>query len=425
MSPFDVIVVGAGIAGLSAACVLTERNKRVAVVEARPRVGGRIYSEGISGPDLSIELGAEFIHGKPPELLQLVAEAGKTLFELDGDFLCYSGGRLEPCDEEERPVDLADLPREQDCTFAEWLAQKNLPPEIMRSIAFRIEGFNAADVEKIGTASLAKQEESSDAIEGNRLFRLEGCYSSIVEHLCKKFTEAGGELFLSTVVQAIRWRPGTVVIDARSSDHGGQLHFEGRQSIVTLPLGVLQAKSVYFDPVPVDIMHAANQLAMGPVKRIVFLFRERFWAGLYPSASFMFSEHDLPAVWWTPHPKTVPMLTGWIGGPRALQAAIVTEKDFFRRSIGTLAELFAVPAAEIESQLVSWHTHDWQQDPFSRGAYSYVPKNAMWASSAMTHPVEQTLYFAGEHTDITGQWGTVHGALCSGLRAARQINNGL
>jgi monoamine oxidase len=424
MSSFDVLVIGAGIAGLSAACVLAESNKRVAVIEARPRVGGRIYSQQISDCNLSIEFGAEFIHGKPPELLHLVSQAGKTFFELDGDSLSFSGDRLKLRDSEGISSVLEDLPKDQDYTFAEWIAEKKLPPEIAHSTAFYVEGFNAADIRRIGTAALAKQQESSDAIEGNRLFRLEESYSNIVEYLREKFAKTGGELFLSTVVKAIRWRRGAVVIDANSGKDGGQLHFEGKQSIITLPLGILQEGSVHFDPVPKDIIDAAKQLAMGSAKRIVFLFRERFWARFYPHAGFIFSEHDLPAVWWTPHPKTVPMLTGWIGGPHAKESVITNDQTFVRKSIGTLAKLFACPEEEIESQLISWHTHDWEQDPFSRGAYSYVPQNAMSASLMMTNPVEQTLFFAGEHTD-TGHWGTVHGALNSGLRAAHQVNNRL
>jgi monoamine oxidase len=86
-----------------------------------------------------------------------------------------------------------------------------------------------------------------------------------------------------------------------------------------------------------------------------------------------------------------------------------------------ISKLFALPEKELRALLVSWHMHDWQSDPFSLGAYSYAPKGALNASEAMAQPVEGTLFFAGEHTDTSGHWGTVHGALRSGLRAARQI----
>jgi monoamine oxidase len=65
--------------------------------------------------------------------------------------------------------------------------------------------------------------------------------------------------------------------------------------------------------------------------------------------------------------------------------------------------------------------HDWQADPFARGAYSYVPAGAADASLHLSYPVDGTLFFAGEHTDTSGHWGTVHAALRSGLRAAEQL----
>ena len=90
----DVVVVGAGIAGLAAARTLAEKGLRVTLLEARDRVGGRIYSVPAAEGGLPVELGAEFIHGLPPELINLVDEAGLTRFELDGDTLCYRDGKL-------------------------------------------------------------------------------------------------------------------------------------------------------------------------------------------------------------------------------------------------------------------------------------------------------------------------------------------
>jgi monoamine oxidase len=117
------------------------------------------------------------------------------------------------------------------------------------------------------------------------------------------------------------------------------------------------------------------------------------------------------------------MLTGWIGGPRAQQPSVAKEEDLLRASTSTLAEIFSLSLEELHHRLVSWHTHDWQQDPFSQGAYCYVPKGSLNASSCLAEPVENTLFFAGEHTDVTGHWGTVHGALRSGFRAATQVDS--
>jgi monoamine oxidase len=89
----------------------------------------------------------------------------------------------------------------------------------------------------------------------------------------------------------------------------------------------------------------------------------------------------------------------------------------------SLERIFSLPAEGLGTELLGWHTHDWQLDPYSRGAYSYAPKGASEASALLATPVEGTLFFAGEHTDTTGHPGTVHGALRSGLRAAAQVLN--
>ena len=120
------------------------------------------------------------------------------------------------------------------------------------------------------------------------------------------------------------------------------------------------------------------------------------------------------------------MLTAWIGGPKAAElrrsmAAGSEPLALPRRCLATLARLFELSFAELQSLLLSWYEHDWSADPYSRGAYSYVPAGALDAPAKLTEPVEETLYFAGEHTDITGHWGTVHAAIASGTRAAEQI----
>jgi monoamine oxidase len=86
-----------------------------------------------------------------------------------------------------------------------------------------------------------------------------------------------------------------------------------------------------------------------------------------------------------------------------------------------LSMAFGMSERDLARRVTSWHAHDWSADEHARGAYSYVPAGALDASDKMTIPVARTLYFAGEHTDTSGHWGTVHGALHSGLRAARQI----
>jgi monoamine oxidase len=164
---------------------------------------------------------------------------------------------------------------------------------------------------------------------------------------------------------------------------------------------------------------------MGPVRRFTLLFHERWWAThdevKLPKLSFLFAHDAMPPVWWTAHPWKTRTLTGWIGGPRSAAFDQFTREQVGDSACRELAKIFALPLSFLRNQLVCCATHDWQTDPLTCGAYSYVPAGSLDAVLKMATPVLDTLYFAGEHTDLTGHWGTVHAALRSGVRAARQV----
>jgi monoamine oxidase len=125
-------------------------------------------------------------------------------------------------------------------------------------------------------------------------------------------------------------------------------------------------------------------------------------------------------------PHESPTLTGWAGGPKAerLLRLVTPEGDagaLLDQCLTTLAKIFTRSVVDIRQMLLSWHMHNWQSDDYARGAYSYVPAGALDAPEKMSQPVEETLYFAGEHTDTSANWGTVHAALATGVSAARQV----
>jgi hypothetical protein len=185
---------------------------------------------------------------------------------------------------------------------------------------------------------------------------------------------------------------------------------------------VLQSGHVAISPKPELIFEAAAQLRMGQARRFTLLFRERFWEHLSPQPalhelSFLFAFSEMPPVWWTPHPEASHSITGWVGGPHSAAFAGMDAEELGRKACTTLAKIFGVEENRILELLCDCYTHDWQADRFSFGAYSYVATGGLSASRQMTVPVAETLFFAGEHTDVTGNWGTVHAAMRSGLRA--------
>jgi len=133
--------------------------------------------------------------------------------------------------------------------------------------------------------------------------------------------------------------------------------------------------------------------------------------------SFLFTD-TLPGVWWTRSPSAAPVLTAWIGGSRTSE---VNPEDLVSKALNCLSQTFDISRDSMQALLSSSHFHDWNHDPFALGAYSYAQMEGIAGSASLSQPINSTLFIAGEHTDITGHWGTVHGALRSGKRAAQQI----
>jgi monoamine oxidase len=419
---YDVVVVGAGMAGLTAARSLAEAGLKVLVVEANDRIGGRIWTRHVG--DNAIELGAEFIHGKPPELWALIKEAGLETYERKGTQICFDDGTLSDCsgmmDDVFEPLEKLKKFKGEDMSFAEYLDREQIPMGERSPMIAYVEGFNAADHREISAASLGVQQKAEDASRGDHSYCLRDGYDQLPRYLSERITELGGKVLTGTPVQEIRWEQGWVkiVCDPWS--------FHAPRSVITLPLAVLRNRSVQIEPLPISIMEAAERLRMGQVRRFTLLFAEKFWENISPQPAlgemgFLFAFTEMPPVWWTPHPETTHTITGWIGGPRSAALTGVDTKMLATKACTTLGRIFGLRKERIQELLKGCYTHDWQYDRFALGAYSYVATGGLDASKQMTEPVADTLFFAGEHTDITGHWGTVHAAMRSGLRAAEQI----
>lgn len=418
----DVVVIGAGVAGLSAAGELARAGRRVIVLEARARIGGRIETLDVEGAGSPVELGAEFVHGRPEELLGCLEMAQSALEEVDGEVACFEKGALGECDGPESTGLLEELAgfaaREGDMSFAEFLRRRDPDAREAEQARAYVEGFNGADAERIGITALARQQAAEDAIEGDRAWRPAEGYDVLPLFLGERATESGAEIVLRAPVRSIEWRRGGVIV---RTDSDAAREVRAKQAIVTLPVGVLQARAVKIVPEPGTILSSADQMAAGAAQRLVLVFRSAFWRTALPNLSFLFSRELKPRVWWTQSPRHTPVLTAWFGGPNAEAAHAAEPGELVARTLRALEAVFSLAEGSLDEELRSWHMHDWIADPFTRGAYSYAPAGAADASAQMAQPVEGTLFFAGEHTDTTGHWGTVHGALASGTRAARQV----
>jgi monoamine oxidase len=274
--------------------------------------------------------------------------------------------------------------------------------------------------------ALSRQQEAERQIQGETAQHLLAGYDALVQSIYQSLRGASSVLRLSTIATAVNWEPARVEVCSRHATGYNMPCILARQCVVTVPLGVLQAGvdekgAIRFEPEPPQL-EAARQLTMGSAIRISLQFRNIFWEshqGL-EEVSFLHADGEALPVWWTQMPMRVPLLTAWVGGPAAQALLGKRPDEIASLAERVLAKVLKVPPQQIAHELLAWQMHDWQSDPFSRGAYSYIPVGALDAPQTLATPVQNTLYFAGEATDTEGHWGTVHAALKSGLRAARQ-----
>jgi monoamine oxidase len=169
---------------------------------------------------------------------------------------------------------------------------------------------------------------------------------------------------------------------------------------------------------------------MGHALRFTLVFRERFWEGLderesmageqWSQFGFIHNPEASLPTWWTQLHIRAPVLVGWSGGPNAERLSQLTEETLLSEAFESLEKIFLVSQSQLRRQFVSFHMHNWSLDPFSRGAYAYLPVNGLELQQTLARSIDDVLFFAGEATSA-GHIGTVHGALESGQRAAREI----
>jgi monoamine oxidase len=228
-------------------------------------------------------------------------------------------------------------------------------------------------------------------------------------------------------VRRISWRLGAVAVDAKS--RGGEPRtIRARAAIVTLPVGVLRHSGdeteIVFDPDLPAAKHAAlGRIEMGHVVKVALWFRTAFWeqvrGGRYRDGAFFRCQGQPFAAYWTQVPVRSELIVAWAGGPQATALSGTSQEQLIGRALEGFGTLFGERELA-RKEFAGGEMHDWNHDPFARGAYSYVAVGGGDARASLAAPVDETLFFAGEATSTDGQGGTVNGALETGERAARE-----
>jgi monoamine oxidase len=433
----EVVVIGAGVAGLSCSQALCEAGLRVTILEARSRVGGRIWTVHPSLTNTPVELGAEFIHGLPRQVWEIVERAGLQTHELTGNRWRLEQARLAPMSGSWNLIDSIFSRIDEtapDQSFQDFLehACGDLPQHTRTEAAAYVESFHACNASRISAHALARWYRSDREIQGHRGFRFPNGYEGLVRALVAASKPDLLTLQLNTVVTEIAWIRGTVKVTAKSPEQQQHATIRADAAVITLPLGVLQAPlgtggAVCFRPELVEKVDALKQLEMGTAIRLVLCFRHCFWTdpklvrSPMPDMSFLSAPEELFPTWWSSVSVGTATLTGWSGGVRAEQLSGRGNEAIMERGLEVLHHVFGVPLETVRDLVQESLVHDWQSDPYSLGAYSYALADSKEAARRLAAPVGHTLFFAGEATDFSGHNGTVHGAIASGQRAATEL----
>jgi monoamine oxidase len=416
--PPEVVIIGAGVAGLTAARELSTAGARVLVLEARDRLGGRVMTHhAAEGP---VELGAEFVHGAFRAILEVVEEAGLRLREVG------RGAPRQPAGPRAGAAFFAAMDRllglasvgDADESFQQLVERVDVDPQIKAQGLRLVEGYHAADPARISVQSLIRNTAADERPGADRQFRFADGYDSLVTAIFQRVDPRLCNVQCNVVATAVEWQRKRVLIKTSAG-----AEFTAPQAIVTVPLGVLKAGAISFTPALDAKEPALRTLEMGAVARVSLCLGSQVWETQQrlSTDAFLFTGDPPFPVWWVSSPPPFPVVTGWAAGPNARALAGLTDAERVRAALDALTVVLGIDPVLVHKGIRGGFSHDWQVDPFSRGAYSYAAVGGSDAGEELGASLDATLFFAGEATDSDGQNATVHGAIASARRVAKEV----
>lgn len=419
-----VLIIGAGLAGLGAARLLADLGHDVTILEARPRMGGRIWTS-TKWSDLPLDLGATWIHGVKGNPLSRLADgvkAPRTATSYDSSVTLTSGGRPLTASEES---DL-ELVRQRVHT-ALVKAQKSAADRSVRSAVSALERELSATPLRLSYLDFVLNSEyeqeyggsaedlsvhwfdSGKEFSGGDVFFSQG-FQVIIQRLSQ-----GLDVRLGRKVQSIRVHGSKVVVKSEREE------FTGDQVLVTLPLGVLQSGRVTFSPdLPDSKKTAIHRLKMGVLNKCYLRFDRSFWP---EEADWLEILPEQRGHWveWVSFVRAAgkPILLGFNAADRGREIENLSDQEIVADAMKTLRRAFG-PAV---TEPVDWQITRWASDPFSLGSYSFNALGSKPADrSELARPVGGRIFFAGEAAS-PDFFGTAHGAYLSGIEAAKAMNS--
>lgn len=409
----SVLVVGAGMAGLAAARTLVDAGWPVRVLEARDRIGGRVYTNRDWG--VPIEMGASWIHGTAGDpLLELARKARAQVIPTD-----YYGWAKLAVDRSLPPLDYDPntwrsfveraCDRAGGGSLAAAVNAAAARAELSASERTELAFYIATEIEDEFAAG-ADQLSANTFDDGNYAGGAQAVITNGYDALPKLLAD-GLQVAFNTPVTAISRRDDAVVVRAANQS------FEGPAAIVTVPLGVLKAGSIAFDPpLPGGHARAVNDLGFGVLSKTFFRFDRRTWKTDNAFYLFMGAEPGAWAQWFTLSSAAGPIVVAFNAGERARAVEASSAGAVTARAMPVVGQLFGNDATPIAVR-----TSSWANDPYARGSYSFhAPGSGLDDRRRLQEPVSDRLYLAGEAVGVDNP-STVIGAVLSGRNAASQL----
>ncbi|QEC67840.1 FAD-dependent oxidoreductase [Panacibacter ginsenosidivorans] len=414
---YDVLIIGAGAAGLMAMRELIKSGYQVCILEATGIAGGRIHTIKENGFDDTVETGPEFIHGNLERTQQLVKEAGLSLIPVTGKMVSVQKGKWLTEDDEDEHWDVFMKrlqQQEDDITIEQFLQQYFSATQyasLRNAVQHYAEGFDLADISKASV--LFVKEEWSQHNEVN--YRIKGGYGKLIDYLQQQCMQQHDDIFFNHPVYKIEHYPGHVTAHTINNKT-----ISASKLIVTVPLGVLQNNSIEFMPALASHSTAIAQLGFGTVIKILLQFKTAFWKKHADDIGFILSDETIPT-WWTQSPIQNNLLTGWLGGPKAAMLSRLTNDALLQTALHSLSAIFHKSMPVLQQLLTHHKIICWSNNPYIQGGYSYNTIASAEAKNILATPVNNTIFFAGEAYYTGKSQGTVEAALQSGREAAGKL----
>ncbi len=415
----DVIVIGGGMAGLTAARELGERGFSVKVVEGRQRIGGRVHSIRDFCDD-PVEGGAEFVHGAGAATWPDVKAAGLTTHScplIKGMMLNFGGGtRWLPWIVAHPGVwpTLTILRkiskfRPPDVSARQFITQQGYKGRAQIMAEMALAAHLPGTVDEIGLQGLI--EDGVLNLETGMNFRVDDGYDRLPAFIGRHV-----DVDLEFDVDSVEWGPDGVAVESKDGQS-----VSARAAISTLPVGVLKSGKVKFSPdLPLSKQSALQKLEMGPVVKLLLLFQERFWPRW--AGNIACGTGPVTLYWPTSYKsgRETPVLIAYATGPRAAQLSRLSEEEATGVVLSDLKRLF--PKADPARLCTDARRIDWSTDPFSCGGYTYIKRGGAGARTLLGANDTPPLFWAGSATAWAPIAATVEAAFSSGLRAAQEVS---